>query len=314
MEELKYEVDAWIAQNERKKLEESESSPHDYFEALAGAFLDETALYRCFNNRDELLYVGVSYSAINRYSQHKTSSKWAKDVVKICIEHFNSRDLALAAEKKAIKTEYPKHNTQHNNGERPRELGHATVCSFNHQTNGKVVTGLRIDSLPDIDETDLVTDNMDEDIFYKIRNALKLYKVFCFKPWEDKVIEIEAKALMSIFGFKYRPEHFEYFMELIIEPALKLIKNTLDWVEDVTKALNELEDTVKRDVHCSGKYLTYNTKKTEGYVRYVVFVNNKEPTPQPTYLEARADKLGIDRDDLRTYEMIRRTLYPNDVN
>lgn len=311
-EELMYDVAAWVAQIESKKLEESEKSPHDYFEALEEAFLDETALYRCFNNKDELLYVGVSYSAINRFSQHKTSSKWAKDVVTIYIEPFDSRDLALAAEKKAIKTEYPKHNDQHNNGERPQELGHATVCSFKRRTNGKVVTGLRIDSSLDNDEPDLVTYKMDEQIFDKIRNAWKLYNVFCFKPWEDKVIEIEIKALMSIFDFKYRFDDFEYLREVVIEPALKLIKNTLDWVEDTIKAFNELEDTVKKNVHCSGKYLTYTTKKTDGFVTYVVFVNNKEPTPQPTYLEVRADKSGIDREDLRTYEMVRRKLYPDD--
>jgi predicted GIY-YIG superfamily endonuclease len=309
----------WKRENELEKLYESEMSPFDRFNSLFKdefnssdefncSFEDEvldnqTSLYRYFNNKDELLYVGVSCSAINRYSQHKIRPKWAKDGAILYIEQCDSRDLALDAENKAIKTEYPKYNIQHNNGKRPWELGwDVTICSF-RKKNGEF--GLRINNSPCINELYLETDKMDAQIIDIGRNAWILYKVFCFKPWEDMVIEIEVKALMSIFRFKYRIEDFEYFSKLVIEPALVHMKELIYSVEGMIK---ELEDTVKMNAYCPGKHLTYIIKKTEGYA---VFVNNKEP---PSELEVQADKLGIDRDDLKTYEMVKRMLYPNEVN
>jgi len=72
-----------------------------------------TALYRHFNAAGELLYVGISLSAINRLSQHK-SSGWSGEIIKVEIEHFESRMLAKDAEEKAIKLEKPKYNKAHN--------------------------------------------------------------------------------------------------------------------------------------------------------------------------------------------------------
>ena len=67
-------------------------------------------LYRQFDKNDNLLYVGVSLSVIQRLSQHKTCSPWYHKIAKITVETFNSRKEVLAAEKKAILEEHPRYN------------------------------------------------------------------------------------------------------------------------------------------------------------------------------------------------------------
>jgi len=72
---------------------------------------DKTALYRHFDANGELLYVGISLSAIQRLSQHKTASPWFKEISRVEIEWHPTRKEALAVEKLAIVTENPKHNS-----------------------------------------------------------------------------------------------------------------------------------------------------------------------------------------------------------
>tara|TARA_R110000751_G_scaffold5653_1_gene25520 strand:+ start:272 stop:850 length:579 start_codon:yes stop_codon:yes gene_type:complete len=73
----------------------------------------KTALYRHFNGED-LLYIGISLSHINRLKDHTKYSYWADEITRIEIEYFGSRSLALRAEAKAIHTELPKYNIHHN--------------------------------------------------------------------------------------------------------------------------------------------------------------------------------------------------------
>lgn len=68
-----------------------------------------TQLYRHFDGDGNLLYVGISLSAIARLGQHKTSH-WFNQIATVTIEKFDSRDDALDAEFLAIKTENPLHN------------------------------------------------------------------------------------------------------------------------------------------------------------------------------------------------------------
>lgn len=68
-------------------------------------------LYRHFDGRGRLLYVGISLNAIWRLNQHVHSSAWTTDVSRVEIETLPTREAALAAELKAIKTENPVHNT-----------------------------------------------------------------------------------------------------------------------------------------------------------------------------------------------------------
>ena len=69
-----------------------------------------TQLYRHFDNSNTLLYVGISLSTFARLSQHKDHSPWFKQVNRVEIQHFDTREEAMAAERQAIKTENPTFN------------------------------------------------------------------------------------------------------------------------------------------------------------------------------------------------------------
>ena len=77
----------------------------------------ETELYRYFNDKGSLLYVGISLSAVYRACQHKSVSHWYKYATKIDIQRFDSRGDALSAEREAIKKESPIYNLMHNKKE-----------------------------------------------------------------------------------------------------------------------------------------------------------------------------------------------------
>lgn len=78
----------------------------------------KTALYRMWGNDGQLLYVGISKSALVRLGQHLTEKSWAVDIVNVTIETFPTREQAAAAEVAAIKDEKPLHNLTHNNNAR----------------------------------------------------------------------------------------------------------------------------------------------------------------------------------------------------
>jgi len=69
-----------------------------------------TQLYRHFDKNNNLLYVGISLSTFHRLSQHRDHSGWFYGITNVTIEHFDKREEALAAERKAIKSENPKFN------------------------------------------------------------------------------------------------------------------------------------------------------------------------------------------------------------
>lgn len=73
-----------------------------------------TALYRHFNQSGDLLYVGISKSAIMRLGQHMHGSSWAQEIARVDVEHLPSREEALKAEKLAIESERPRWNKIHN--------------------------------------------------------------------------------------------------------------------------------------------------------------------------------------------------------
>ena len=79
-------------------------------------------LYRHFDERGKLLYVGVSLSTIQRLAQHKHHSHWFNSIEKITIEQFPSREEALDAEKIAIQKEDPLHNLALKNIPNPKML------------------------------------------------------------------------------------------------------------------------------------------------------------------------------------------------
>lgn len=71
-----------------------------------------TCLYRHFDVRGRLLYVGISLSVATRTLQHKCGSLWFRKVSNITLEWFPTREAAECAERKAIAEEKPRHNQQ----------------------------------------------------------------------------------------------------------------------------------------------------------------------------------------------------------
>lgn len=64
-------------------------------------------VYRCFDASDRLLYVGFTLSPPRRLKQHQDKSVWFHLVSRTAIEEFDTRDAALAAERRAIYSENP---------------------------------------------------------------------------------------------------------------------------------------------------------------------------------------------------------------
>lgn len=78
---------------------------------------ERTALYRLFNERGELLYIGVSADPAERLKVHKWGPNrmtWAAEVVRQTVEWHASRPKAFKAEARAIKAERPRYNGTHN--------------------------------------------------------------------------------------------------------------------------------------------------------------------------------------------------------
>ena len=67
-------------------------------------------LYRMWNAKGALLYVGISESAMSRFAQHAANKDWWGEVEKVTLEHFPNREFALVAELTAIQSENPRYN------------------------------------------------------------------------------------------------------------------------------------------------------------------------------------------------------------
>lgn len=70
-------------------------------------------IYRHYDKNDNLLYVGISLSAISRLSSHKNSSPWFHKISSVKIEGCESKASAIQKEKEAIKKERPMYNISH---------------------------------------------------------------------------------------------------------------------------------------------------------------------------------------------------------
>jgi predicted GIY-YIG superfamily endonuclease len=72
--------------------------------------MEHTILYRYFDSSGNLLYVGITKSQINRFSQHNAKSAWIPYIATATFEHFEFRQDAVEAETRAIQSENPKFN------------------------------------------------------------------------------------------------------------------------------------------------------------------------------------------------------------
>lgn len=73
-----------------------------------------TALYRHYDKDDNLLYIGISHSLMQRVCSHTQHSNWILKSAKMSIEWFDNRYIARHAERLAIKAEKPMFNKDHN--------------------------------------------------------------------------------------------------------------------------------------------------------------------------------------------------------
>lgn len=81
---------------------------------------DRHAVYRFYDDSENLLYIGMSKDWPYRLSQHRRSKYWFNDIARVVVEYHESRELALEAEKRAIQSERPQHNVTHNDPDLPR--------------------------------------------------------------------------------------------------------------------------------------------------------------------------------------------------
>jgi len=72
--------------------------------------MNTTTLYRYFDFKGQLLYVGITKNQFNRASQHSKDSPWFSEIMSARFEHLETREAALKAESNAIATELPKFN------------------------------------------------------------------------------------------------------------------------------------------------------------------------------------------------------------
>jgi len=72
-------------------------------------------LYRHYDKKGTLLYVGVSLSFFRRLANHKSYSRWFDQVTTITLETFETKEEMLQKEKEVIKKEKPKFNVMYLN-------------------------------------------------------------------------------------------------------------------------------------------------------------------------------------------------------
>lgn len=71
------------------------------------------ALYRFYGANGALLYVGMTADPGARWKTHSKGKSWWHNVAQVRVEHFLDRTSAEVAERRAIRSEHPRHNVQH---------------------------------------------------------------------------------------------------------------------------------------------------------------------------------------------------------
>jgi predicted GIY-YIG superfamily endonuclease len=69
-------------------------------------------LYRLFDRDGVLLYVGISRQWTTRAKRHASTKSWWRDVAAMTFEELPDREEALAAERRTIFAERPRHNRE----------------------------------------------------------------------------------------------------------------------------------------------------------------------------------------------------------
>lgn len=89
--------------------------PNHYYDVRKATHI----LYRCFNRKKVLLYVGITNHPEERFKHHLQNKVWWKYVDLITLQSFSSRRMLVEAEAGAIQAEKPMFNIQIPNGAVP---------------------------------------------------------------------------------------------------------------------------------------------------------------------------------------------------
>jgi hypothetical protein len=183
----------------------------------------KTALYRFFNSEGDLLYIGVSLSAVYRLSQHKIKP-WYLEISWIDIQWFPSRKIALLAEAEAIKSEFPRFNMMHaKNSINNNKIGWRYADKKINQ-EGKLVVKFKEEMIPYIGNP---FSRCRIVIFDKIKSkrAALLMSIFMSRSWENKVCEIGIYTIRSMFNLGDKYPEFSNIKQKIIDPMVKTINS-----------------------------------------------------------------------------------------
>jgi hypothetical protein len=71
-------------------------------------------LYRFYDAKDRLLYIGITVSLFRRWNNHNALKPWWRKVTRATVEHFPDRASVMRAERNAIRAEMPIYNVSHN--------------------------------------------------------------------------------------------------------------------------------------------------------------------------------------------------------
>jgi hypothetical protein len=77
------------------------------------------AVYRCIDAQGAVIYAGLSNNPRRRVYEHKCRADWAPQIDRVDVEWFDSREAAMAAERKAIMDDQPPQNRALPSGSRP---------------------------------------------------------------------------------------------------------------------------------------------------------------------------------------------------
>jgi hypothetical protein len=111
-------------------------------------------LYRFYDGRGRLLYIGIAVDFLNRWRKHRKKIWWPL-VARIEISSYPTRSAAMIAERSAIITEKPLHNEVHNRATRAQrqaeEAAMGVLAAYWYRLNdahwsevGQVIRTLRV--------------------------------------------------------------------------------------------------------------------------------------------------------------------------
>ena len=100
------------------------------------ALPEEKKYGRYFYDADQrLLYIGITSSPRDRWTGHRGRSPWWPAVAFVSVRHLHDLDQAIAAERKAIRTEHPPHNVREKPGWYPAKAARARAAMTQRHTS-----------------------------------------------------------------------------------------------------------------------------------------------------------------------------------